>query len=62
MMKVSKDMRSFVVLLHRNNYELSRVKGSHYIYENIYTHRSLCVNRNLNDMVKQRLIKEHGLY
>jgi hypothetical protein len=24
--------------------------------------RSLCVNRNLNDMVKQRLIKEHGLY
>jgi predicted RNA binding protein YcfA (HicA-like mRNA interferase family) len=61
-MKVSKDMRSFVVLLHRNNYALSRVNGSHYIYENIYTHRSLCVNKNLNDMVKRRLIKEHELY
>lgn len=61
-MKISKDMRSFVVLLRRNNYVLSRVNGSHYIYGNIYTHRSLCVNRNLNDVVKRRLIKEHGLY
>jgi predicted RNA binding protein YcfA (HicA-like mRNA interferase family) len=60
-MRISKDMRSFVMILHKNDYELSRTKGSHYIYENIYTHKSLCVNKDLNDMVRLRLIKEYNL-
>ena len=60
-MKVTKEMREFVVILRNNGYEYIRTRGSHHIFENHVSHRTISVNKDLNKMVRQRLIKEYHL-
>lgn len=57
----SKRMRDFDVILRKNGYTPTRCKGSHFVYINRTTHRIMPVNKDLNDMVRQRLIKEYNL-
>lgn len=57
-MKVYDD-RSFARLLSNNGYRLDRTSGSHFIYKGISG--TISVNKNINRMVAQRLIKEYGL-
>lgn len=54
-------MRDFDVILRKNGYTPARCKGSHFMYINRTTHRIMPVNKDLNDMVRQRLIKEYDL-
>lgn len=57
-MKVYSD-REFGKILDNNGYRHIRTKGSHLIYGN--GSRTISVNKNLNRMVAQRLIKEYAL-
>ena len=57
----SKRMRDFDIILRKNGYTPARCKGSHFMYINRTTHRIMPVNKDLNDMVRQRLIKEYNL-
>lgn len=59
--KKSKEMRDFDVILRKNGYTPIRCKGSHFMYINRNTHRIIPVNKDLNLMVRQRLIKEYNL-
>ena len=47
-MKVTKEMREFVVILRNNGYEYIRCKGSHFIYSN--GTNTIAVNTDLNCM------------
>ena len=51
--------KEFCKLLRKNGYELNRSKGDHFVYKN--SERTVVVNKNLNRMVCQRLIKENNL-
>ena len=51
--------REFIKILKRNGYTHTRNKGDHLIYKN--GNRSVTINRDLNRMVAQRLIKENNL-
>lgn len=53
------DTRRFKKLLIHNGYELLRTKGDHYIYGN--GKNTVTINRHINRMVAQRLIKENNL-
>ena len=53
--------REFKKLLNRNGYYKIRSNGSHTVYENTIKHDKITANENINKMVAQRLIKEHGL-
>lgn len=57
-MKVFND-REFGKILDNNGYRHLRTKGSHSVYGN--GERTISVNKNLNRMVAQRLIKEYAL-
>ena len=57
-MKVYND-REFGKLLNNNGYRHVRTKGSHSVYSN--GDRTLTVNKGINRMVVQRLIKEYEL-
>lgn len=59
--RLTKEMREFVPILRKNGYRYARCKGSHFIYINRTTHRIITVNKNLNRMVRERLIKENNL-
>lgn len=59
--RLTKEMREFVPILIRNGYRRTRSKGSHFIYTNRATHKHISVNKNLNRMVRERLIKENNL-
>lgn len=52
--------RDFIAIVEANGYRCVRTNGSHSIFRN-ETGRIIPVNRNLNRMVVQRLIKEYGL-
>ena len=56
---VTKEMKEFVPLLEKNGYREIRSNGSHFIYSN--GHNTISVNKNLNRMVRKRLIKENNL-
>lgn len=58
---LTKEMREFVLILYKNGFRLARSKGSHFIYINRVTHRHIAINKNLNRMVRERLIKENNL-
>lgn len=45
----------------RNGYRFTRCKGSHFIYMNRTSHKIIAVNKDLNRMVRERLIKENKL-
>ena len=57
----TKQLREFEEVLFRNGYKLARSKGSHFTYINRITHKIITANKDLNPMVKLRLIKENGL-
>lgn len=58
----TKQLREFEpILLYRNGYRFARCKGSHFIYMNRTSHKIIAVNKDLNRMVRERLIKENNL-
>lgn len=59
--RLTKEMREFVPILRKNGYTFARSRGSHFVYINRVTHRHIVVNKDLNKMVKERLIKENNL-
>lgn len=59
--RLTKQMREFVPILHKNGYTHARTNGSHFVFINRKTHKHISVNKNLNRMVRERLIKENNL-
>ena len=59
--RLTKEMREFVPILRKNGYTHARTNGSHFVYINRTTHRHISVNKKLNRMVRERLIKENNL-
>lgn len=59
--KRTKQLREFEPILLRNGYRFARSNGSHFIYMNRTTHKTITVNKDLNRMVRERLIKENNL-
>ena len=57
----TKQLREFEPILLRNGYRFARSNGSHFIYMNRTTHKIISVNKDLNKMVRERLIKENYL-
>ena len=58
--KMSNEFRKFTRMLTDNGYKRTRIRGSHYIFENAEGN-SITVNKDINRMVKARLIKENHL-
>ena len=59
--KKTKQLREFEPILYRNGYRFARSKGSHFTYMNRTSHKIITVNKDLNRMVRERLIKENNL-
>lgn len=57
---MSNDFRKFTKLLVDNGYHRTRIRGSHYIFEN-ENGKMIVVNKDINRMVKRRLIAENHL-
>ena len=57
---MSNDFRKFTKLLVDNGYHRTRIRGSHYIFEN-ENGKMIVVNKEINRMVKRRLIAENHL-
>ena len=57
----TKQLREFEPILLRNGYRFARSNGSHFIYMNRITRKTITVNKDLNRMVRERLIKENNL-
>lgn len=53
--------REAMKIARKNGWELVRTKADHYIYEHPDHNKHLTINKNLNRMVFERLIKEYGL-
>ena len=58
-MKYSK--RDFEVILKENGYKLCRTKGGHLTYKAEGNPRIITINKKMNKMIAQRLIKENNL-
>ncbi|MGF0102038.1 type II toxin-antitoxin system HicA family toxin [Bariatricus sp. SGI.019] len=58
-MRMTKQMREFIPILISNGYHEVRSNGSHFIYSN--GKNKITVNKDLNKMVRRRLIKENSL-
>ena len=52
-------MREFEPILKANGYREIRSNGSHFIYSN--GNNQITINKDLNKMVRRRLIKENNL-
>lgn len=61
MHRLTKEMCEFVPILRKNGYTKARSKGSHTVYVNRATHKHISINKDLNRMVRERLIKENNL-
>lgn len=57
--RMTKEMRNFIPTLISNGYREIRSNGSHFIYSN--GTNQITVNKDLNKMVRRRLIKENNL-
>lgn len=57
----TKQLREIEPILSCNGYKLVRCKGSHFIYMNRTTHKIISVNKDLNKMVRRRIVKENKL-
>ena len=57
----TKQLREFEPILSRNGFHFVRSRGSHFVYINRATHKTITVNKDLNKMVRERLIKENNL-
>lgn len=49
------------IILSRNGFKAVRSSGSHFTYLNRTTGRHVTVNKDLNPMVRKRIIKENAL-
>lgn len=58
---LTKEMRDFVPILRRNGYLYARCKGSHFVFINRESGKHISINKDLNEMVRERLIKENNL-
>lgn len=54
-----KNLREFEKILNNNGYHELRSNGSHFIYAK--REKRITVNKDLNKMVRKRLIKENNL-
>ena len=59
--RITKAVREFEPLLFRNGFRYTRTKGSHLIYTNHETNKTIAVNKDLKKVVRERLIKENKL-
>lgn len=59
--RLTKEMREFDAILRRNGYIQVRCKGSHFIYMNRTSHRTMVVNKGLKWMIQDELIKKYNL-
>ena len=59
--RITKEMKPVHDMLEANGYSQLRSKGSHFIYMNRTSHKIITVNKDLNKMVRERLIKENNL-
>lgn len=57
----TKQLMEFEPILLRNGYKPVRCNGSHFIYVNRISHRSMTVNKDLNKMVRAKLIRKYSL-
>lgn len=60
-LKLPRETIEFVSLVERNDFRLSRSKGSHFIYVHKYTNKHITITKEMNKMVMKRLIKENAL-
>ena len=61
MRRKTKQLREFEPILLRNGFYFARCNGSHFTYINRTSHKIITVNKDLNRMVRERLIKENNL-
>ena len=61
MRRKTKQLREFEPILLRNGIYFARCKGRHFTYINRTSHKIITVNKDLNKMVRERLIKENNL-
>nr|DAW05581.1 MAG TPA: hypothetical protein [Caudoviricetes sp.] len=61
MYRKTKQMRDFEPILKRNGFRYLRSHGSHFTYINTVTHKRITINKDLNRMVAERLMKEYDL-
>lgn len=59
--RMTKEMREFDPILRKNGFTKARCKGSHFTYINRVTHKKITINKDLNKMVRERLVKENNL-
>ncbi len=59
--RLSREMREFVPILEANNYEYKRSSGSHFMFVNAVSGKTLVVNTHLNKMVRRKLIRNYRL-
>ena len=57
----TKELREMEIILSRNGFKAVRSNGSHFTYLNRTTGRHVTVNKDLNPMVRKRIIKENAL-
>ena len=58
MYRKTKQLREFESILTKNSFHYKRSNGSHFVYQNDKG-RIITVNKDLNKMVRRRLIKEY---
>ena len=58
---LTKEMREFVPVLRRNGFSYARCRGSHFVFINRQSGRHISINKDLNEMVRERLVKENCL-
>lgn len=59
--RFTKKLRNFVPTLERNGYIYARSRGSHFVFINRKTGKHISVNKDLKEVVKERLVKENCL-
>lgn len=59
--RLLREMREFVPILEANNYECRRSSGSHFMFVNAVSGKTLVVNTHLNKMVRHKLIRDYKL-
>lgn len=57
----TKEMREFIPILRRNDYVYARSRGSHFVFINRFNGKHISINKDLNKMVRERLVKEYCL-
>ena len=58
---LTKQMREFLPILEMNGYEYRRCNGSHFMFVNTKTRKTMTVNKDLNKIVRRKLIREYKL-